>query len=161
MPVVREQDRPWWGPLVRDLPAPHVVEEPLDRGSAPGVLVAALRISGWTPHDHILAIAADPDRPWSEARGDAEALMGEPMPAHGIRTAGRVALGTARGLLRCFSRAQPRLFMTFHRQPHALWDLAATYPFIDAVDLWRDVVDAPVPGAFPLTPEGARRTARA
>lgn len=50
LPVLLEQNRPWWERAIRDLPPENVTELPLDRGSAPGILAAAVR-----------ALCRDPD----------------------------------------------------------------------------------------------------
>lgn len=55
LPVVLEQNRPWWEGLLRDVPPENLTEQPLDRGSAPGILATALRVLGRDP-DAILVL---------------------------------------------------------------------------------------------------------
>lgn len=160
VPIVREQDRPWWRKIIAGVPATNVVEEPLDRGSAPGVLVASLRLSRWDPRGRIALVSTDRRRPWPTVFERVEALLDEPDPT-GIKVDGKIAVGPIQAFLELFSRCQPRLFLTFCKRPNAVWDLASTYPFIDHTDVWTEVLAAPTPTGFRLTEGRPRATAPA
>lgn len=42
--VVAAEHRRWWRPLLRELPARNVIEQPLNRGTANGILLSALHV---------------------------------------------------------------------------------------------------------------------
>ena len=141
VPIVREQDRPWWSAVLATVPATHVVEEPLDRGSGPGLLVAALRVAGWDPDGELVAVSAHRDRPWRELFAALERMLRAPRPPDALRVDGSTAVGPARAYLAKFRETQPALFAEFQRRRGSMWDLASTYPFIDDVDAWADVLN--------------------
>lgn len=61
VPVVLEQDRPWWESAVRELPPGNIVEQPFDRGTGVGILLAFLRIFRRDPAARI-ALLSTPSR---------------------------------------------------------------------------------------------------
>lgn len=152
LPVVREQDRTWWAPHLDRIPATNRIEEPLDRGSGPGVVVAALRIRGWDPAGRILVLQAEPRASWREIFATADRLLRTAVEDDDeIHVADRVALGTVNAWLLHALHRRPELYLQFERRPNAAWDLGSIYPFIDHVDLWEDLVPAPSDAGERLT----------
>jgi len=55
--VVLRPHRPWWNQPVSALPSRNLAEQPFDRGSAPGVLLAALRIYRRDPQARVILLS--------------------------------------------------------------------------------------------------------
>lgn len=60
-PVVLRPHRPWWSQPVGSLPAENLAEQPFNRGSAPGVLLAVLRTYRKDPDAKVILLSADSD----------------------------------------------------------------------------------------------------
>lgn len=58
VPVVLRPHRPWWDQTVSGLPQENVAEQPFDRGSAAGILLAILRIYRRDPLARIILLSA-------------------------------------------------------------------------------------------------------
>lgn len=63
LPVVLEQNQPWWERVVRDLPPENVMAQPLNRGSAPGILAAALRVMARDPDAILVLMSTEGQHP--------------------------------------------------------------------------------------------------
>lgn len=46
---VLERDRPWWEHELESYPTENIIEQPIDRGSVPGVLLSAMSIASREP----------------------------------------------------------------------------------------------------------------
>lgn len=57
--VVLEQERPWWSALLSELPPGNIAEQPFDRGSAAGILLALMRIFQQDPNARIVLFCSD------------------------------------------------------------------------------------------------------
>jgi hypothetical protein len=140
LPIVREQDQPWWSRVIASVPAVNVVEEPIDRGSGPGLLVAALRVSGWDPQGELIAISTHRDRPWPEIFDALERMLRAPRSVGELRVNGPTAVGHVGAFLAKFRETQPELYLAFHQRRGSVWNLASVYPYLDCVDAWSEVL---------------------
>src|SRR5262245_52434137 len=59
MVVVAEQHRTWWTEELSDLPAGNIVQQPLNRGTAVGLLLACVRLLGRDPEAVVTVLPAD------------------------------------------------------------------------------------------------------
>ncbi len=57
--VVLEQERPWWGPALAGYPAQSAVEQPFERGTAVGVLVALYQIQQLDPKAQVVVASCE------------------------------------------------------------------------------------------------------
>lgn len=57
--IVAASHRPYWEPPLKDLPRDNIVVQPLDRGTAVGILLPALRIAARDPDARILILPSD------------------------------------------------------------------------------------------------------
>jgi mannose-1-phosphate guanylyltransferase len=58
-PIVAEQHRNWWQPLVARLPPGNLIVQPANRGTAIGILYAVLYVLARDPKAHVVLIPAD------------------------------------------------------------------------------------------------------
>jgi hypothetical protein len=151
--VVLEQERPWWQARLLDLPPENVVEQPFDRGSATGILLAAARVRARAPGARVLVFFSDViDASMMGALRDGvehaaadprvQLLSGSHDARRGGPAAPAVALATASGLLQLFEETQPELVRELLGEgvgPRALDEI---YPFLGAVDFRREVLAA-------------------
>lgn len=134
--VALEAESPWWAPLARDLAPENVIDEPIDRGSAPGILAALFRILQRAPNAEV-SIFAPSDHASSAL---AEAPLGE--------------------LLIAVRDAQPELYSRTlehlcEARAEAQNALDALYPFLPAIDFERDVLTASPESLRHLRPAAA------
>jgi len=57
--VVAEQHVAWWGSELADLPRSNVVEQPVNRGTAPGILLPLLTVAAQDPEATVLVLPSD------------------------------------------------------------------------------------------------------
>jgi hypothetical protein len=145
--AVLEQDRPWWAAPTQQLARENIAEQPIDRGSAAGVLLALLRILRRAPTARIalLSTGATVVRELELARHWIQHLEGEDDRFVHIGGSGKLAVTSSTALLQLFHRSQPDLLALFSLRLEAnhLFDPVALdllYPFIPARELERDVL---------------------
>lgn len=144
--IVREQDEPWWRDAAGALMEENLLVEPVDRGTAPGVLLAVLRVFRRSPSANIVVWAPRSAAP-SERRVSAvnAALRRRGRRIAQVRTVhGGCLVGSARAWIDLFAQAAPDLLRDLLEglsdrieEPGAL---DAVYPFLPFVDLEREVV---------------------
>lgn len=122
VPVVLDEHRPWWRALLAGVPEENIVVEPFDRGTAPGILLAVVRILKRDPKAVITIVPADP-----EAGGD-DAIV-----------------SSVQRMIGLFQHAQPKLLhtcMTELRGPAVFSDeaLSSLYPYLPDVAFTSDVL---------------------
>ncbi len=75
-PVVLRPQKPWWSQPVESLPQENLAEQPFDRGSAPGILLAILRIYRKDPAARVILLSANCDAVAVEGVEHALAVLG-------------------------------------------------------------------------------------
>ena len=61
VPVVLRPQKPWWARQVGTMPVENLAEQPFNRGSAPGILLAALRVYRKERGARVILLSADSD----------------------------------------------------------------------------------------------------
>jgi len=162
MPVLLEQNRPWWEPALDGVPKDNVMEQPLDRGSAPGILAAALRASRRDPDAILVLLRVDGQEPRRSAvfravevarREDAVVLVPRASsevaatvsPKEGLPELEEAALAVARAsaLLAFFRRCCPDLVAEMEQagpvDEPSTFDLV--FPFLPDTDFLEHVLE--------------------
>lgn len=57
-----ERDRPWWSPLLGELPVDNIIQQPFDRGSGTAVLMGALLVERRDPEAQLLILGDERGR---------------------------------------------------------------------------------------------------
>jgi mannose-1-phosphate guanylyltransferase len=57
--VVAEQHRRWWQPMLEEMPAANIVAQPMNRGTANGILLPLLQIAEREPDARLLVLPSD------------------------------------------------------------------------------------------------------
>jgi mannose-1-phosphate guanylyltransferase len=57
--IVASQHRRWWQPLLKDMPTPNVIVQPLNRGTGIGVLLPLLHIISRDPEARMIVLPSD------------------------------------------------------------------------------------------------------
>ncbi len=92
-PVVLRAEKPWWARPVDAVPAENLAEQPFDRGSAPGILLAVLRIYRKDRDARVVLLSAGSDLVASSHVNDSLSQVGgrddvvilaQAQPAHGV-----------------------------------------------------------------------------
>ena len=152
-PVVLRPEKPWWRQPLDDVPSENWAEQPFDRGTAPGILLAILRIFRKDPLARIVLLAdqqgaerlPEVDEALLQTADDsvlfvAPARMGRPAGQRGA-----VVIGSAQSLLQLFVETQPEVteqFLTSLEGP-LLFDgdaLDRLYPFLPEIDFRAEVL---------------------
>ena len=154
IPVVLDEHRPWWAPLLGDIPKQNLVVEPFDRGTAAGILLAAVRLLRRDPKSSVAILSADADRGLEDVDGayrSALELSFRHDTCAGVTCDGAVnrlawlpagevemIAGSIQHLIALFQAAQPKLLQTFLRDlrgPALFADdaLDAVYPFLPEI----------------------------
>ncbi len=141
--VVLEQNRPWWGHLVRELPPENLLEQPLDRGSAPGILAAVLRIVARDPDAIVVLLCTHAATP---ARDEVYAAIDEARHEDRVLETDTVTVGRARALLEVFRAACPDMVAEMAKPEvvEAPETLDLIFPFLPDTD-FASAVLAPAP----------------
>lgn len=146
LPVVLEQDRPWWNDPLAELPVRNQIEEPFDRGTGTGLMVALGRLAVRQPVDPVVVLHSrfifHP-----EPLGRVWALLHEvPKTPHSVRAG--VSVGYIHDWLSLYEKVQPELTHAFFSRKGGasnLWRLPDIYPFLPFVSLEQDVLRARTP----------------
>ncbi len=179
-PVVLDEHRPWWAPLLRDLPKQNLVIEPFDRGTACGILLAVVRLLRRDPKACVAILSADADASDLEvahayrsaldlanrhdacaaATRDGSIARVEWLPAGEVE----LIVGSVQHLIALFQETQPKLLQTYLRDLHgpALFSddaLDTLYPFLPEVALTTGVLEKVRPRTPALAPMAEARRA--
>ncbi len=177
-PVVLDEHRPWWAPLLGDVvPKQNMIVEPFDRGTAAGIMLAAVRLLRRDPKAHaaILSMDVQLDDVDSVYRCALDLAKTHDTCA-GITRDGRIdrlewlpardvemIVGSVQHLVALFQSAQPKLLQTYMvelRGPALFSDdaLDSLYPFLPEVAFTTGVLEELVPTAI-SAPLAEARTA--
>ena len=146
--VVLESESPWWGPVLAHLPEENIVEQPIDRGSATGVLLAFLEIFKRDPSAEVVIATSLADPPALAAFAEARAALLLDRTDRALVCAddrGRVSLcvASSAALLRLYGESQPALLATLvdyvRGSATGMTSLDELYAFLPVVELSRDV----------------------
>ena len=164
-PVVLDEHRPWWQPLLMDVPKQNLVIEPFDRGTAAGILLAAVRLLRRDPKANVAIMAAD-SAPGIEDVESAYRVALDLAKTHdtcaGVTRDGAVdrlawlpageiemIAGSIQQVIALFQAAQPKLLQTYLKElrgPALFSDdaLDTVYPFLPEVAFTAGVLE-PMP----------------
>jgi hypothetical protein len=145
--AVLEQDRPWWSPATQGLLPGNIAEQPFDRGSGAGVLLAFLRIFRRDPSARITLLSVDPIslRELAVAHRELDALEAGEDDRFVRIGEGRLGVTSSTALLQLFRWSHPETLAIFmlRLEGTRLFDARALdllYPFIPAFDLEEDIL---------------------
>jgi hypothetical protein len=164
-PVVLDEHRPWWAPVLAEVPKQNLVIEPFDRGTAAGILLASVRLLRRDPKANVAILSAE-----SDGMGDlggAYRVALEVSKSHdacaGVTSDGMIdrlswlpsgsvemIVGSIQNVIGLFQATQPKLLHTFLKElPGAslfLDDaLDLIYPFMPEVAFASGVLDPIIP----------------
>lgn len=141
--VLLEQNRPWWGHLVRELPPENLLEQPLDRGSAPGILAAVLRILARDSEAIVVLVCTHAAAP---ARDEVFAAIDAARKEDRVVETDTTTVGRARALLEVFRAACPDMVAELAKPEviEAPETLDLIFPFLPDTD-FETAVLAPAP----------------
>ena len=173
-PVVLDEHRPWWAALLADLPKQNLVIEPFDRGSAAGILLAAVRLLRRDPKASVAILAADTDPGIEDlfsAYRCALELASINDTCSGVSRHGTIdrlswlptgeiemIAGSIQQVIALFQAAQPKLLQTYLKElrgPALFSDdaLDGVYPFLPEIAFTAGVLEPILPEMIAPLPE--------
>jgi hypothetical protein len=177
-PVVLDEHRPWWAPLLADVPRQNLVIEPFDRGTAAGILLGAVRLLRRDPKSSVAIMSADSEPGLKDVgnayRAALEVALTHDTCAgvtrHGVvdrlswLPAGEIEMiaGSIQQVIALFQAAQPKLLQTYLKElrgPALFSDdaLDTVYPFLPEVAFTAGVLEPVLPEV--VAPLSEARTA--
>ncbi|MEM7678711.1 MAG: hypothetical protein AAF449_22245 [Myxococcota bacterium] len=169
-PIVLRNHRPWWSKAVNALSSRHLVEQPFDRGTAPGLLLGLLRIARSNSDAQVALLCSEYHPPSASLVMQARRRLDRRTPLavcvcrpnevdrvvpirtdhdwpDGIIRPGDVLVASVHALIQIFAATQPDLTERFVEtlDGSSLFDEGALdrlYPFLPEVDFEAEVLRA-------------------